>query len=74
MQIQLESTTRIVTVNGTEARIWEGHTASGIPVIAVIARIAVSVDQDCSEFEAELKECRPPSAESVRAIPLSMIL
>lgn len=71
MQIQLESTTRIVTVNGTEARIWEGHTASGIPVIA---RIAVSADQDCSEFDRELRECRAPSTESIRAIPLSMVL
>lgn len=73
MRIQIESTQRVVTVNGIEARIWEGHTESGIPVIVFIPRIAVSADQDCSQFEAELKECVPPSSDA-REFPLRMIL
>lgn len=30
MEIQLHNTTKIVTVNGVPARVWEGVTASGI--------------------------------------------
>lgn len=74
MRIQIESTQRVVTVNGIEARVWEGATESGIPVIAFIPRIAVSVDQDCSQFEAELRECAAPSSEAVQAFPARMIL
>ncbi len=73
MQIQLTSTTKIVELNGVPARIWEGHTASGIPVHAYITRIAVHNDENHAEFEMELQECAVPST-AVAAIPLSMIL
>jgi hypothetical protein len=73
MRIQIESTTEIVTVNGVEARMWEGATESGVPVIVWIPRIAVRDDQDTRQFEAELQECRVPSAE-VESFPLRMIL
>lgn len=73
MKVTLESTTLIATVNGVPARIWEGHTESGIPVHAYITRIGVPKGQDESQFQAELQECRPPSPE-IEAIPLRMIL
>jgi len=73
MRIQIESTTKIVTVNGINARVWEGETERGIPVIVLIPRIAVRADQDCSQFEAELKECTSPSAEA-EVYALRMIL
>jgi len=73
MKIKIESTRKIVHLNGVPARIWEGKTESGIPVHCYITRIAVSHDQDASEFERELQEHRPPSVE-VEAIPLRLIL
>lgn len=73
MKITVESTTKIVHLNGVPARIWEGQTESGIPVHCYITRIAVDKDQDASEFEKELQEHRAPSPE-VQAIPLRMIL
>lgn len=73
MKITVESTTKIVHLNGVPARIWEGQTESGIPVHCYITRIAVDKDQDASEFEKELQEHRAPSPE-VQAIPLHMIL
>ena len=73
MKITLENTTRIVTVNGVPARIWEGMTASGVRVHAFITRIAVASTDDTTQFEAELQESRAPSPEA-RAIPLRMIL
>jgi hypothetical protein len=62
MKITIENTTNLVTVNDVPARIWEGHTESGIPVHCYITRIAVHRDEDTSQFEAELKEQRVPSA------------
>lgn len=73
MKVQLESTTKIVKLNGVPARIWEGHTESGIAVHAYVTRIAVASDADCSQFEAELEDCRPPSAD-VAAISMNLIL
>jgi hypothetical protein len=73
MKITIESTSKVVTLNGVAARIWEGHTASGIPVHCFITRIGVGLDKDQAEFEAELKETKAPSAE-VAAYPMRMIL
>lgn len=73
MQVQLESTDKIVQLNGVPARIWEGHTAAGVPCHAYVTRIAVSESVDSSEFYRELQEHRPPSAE-IAAIPLRLVL
>jgi len=73
MKVTLESTTRIVEIAGVPGRVWEGHTESGIPVIAVITRVAVHQSQH-TEFETELRECRAPSDAAVQAIPLRLIL
>lgn len=73
MKVQLENTTKIVTLNGIQCRVWEGQTSSGIPVHAYIPRIAVKEGLDCTEFERELAEQKKPTAE-VEAIPLRMIL
>ncbi len=73
MKITITSTTKTVHVNGVPARIWEGHTESGIPVHCYVTRVAVPLDQDHSQFQAELQEHQAPSAE-VAAIPLRMVL
>lgn len=74
MRILIDSTSKIVTLNGgVEARIWEGHTAAGVPVHCYVTRIAVHNDHDASQFQRELQEHRAPSADVV-AIPLRMIL
>ena len=76
MKVTIESTTKIVRLNGVEARIWEGQTDGGIRVHAYVTRVAVAAEEAPSvfrQFEAELRECRPPSAE-VRFIPFDLIL
>lgn len=74
MLIQIESTDKIVHLNGVPARIWEGVTDSGVKVHAYITRIACDKDEPNTEqFEKELQEHRPPSAE-IAALPLRMIL
>ena len=74
MKITIESTSKVVELNGVPARIWEGRTASGIPVHCFVTRIAVHKSEDASQFEAELKEQRPPSAEVDAAYPLRLVL
>lgn len=78
MKVTLESTSKLTTlvVNGqlVPARVWEGATESGVRCHALITCIAVKDTDDNSEFQRELEEHRPPSAEADRAFPLRMIL
>lgn len=73
MKIIIESTAKIVELNGVPARIWEGTTESGIPVHAFITRIAAPVTADLEQFERELQACRAPSLD-VQAYPLRLLL
>ena len=65
MDIKLKSTSKIVSMDGTPARVWEGQTKSGIPIHAFISRIAVDQDEDVSDFEAELQETQEPNITSL---------
>jgi hypothetical protein len=73
MKITIESTTKIVTLNGIECRIWEGATERGVKLHAYIPRVAVRDDLDTSQFEAELREHAAPTAE-ILAIPLRLLI
>ena len=73
MKIQIESTTKIVNASGIDCRVWEGVTERGVKVQVLVPRIAALAGEDLTQFEAELQEQRPPSAE-VQAFPLRMIL
>ncbi len=73
MKVTLESTTKIVKVNGVFARVWEGHTETGIPVHAFVTRIAAPADADQTQFALELVEHREPTPE-VAAIPYRLVL
>ena len=74
MKISLESTTRLVDINGVPARIWEGMTDGGVRCYAAITRIAAHNDDDNSEFERDLREHAPPSSAAEIVFPLKMIL
>lgn len=75
MKIEIESTGKIVELDGVPARVWEGKTKSGIPVHCFVTRISPQTndDKDIKEFENELKEQRPPSLE-IAAYPFRLIL
>ncbi len=70
MKMTIESTTKIVEINGVPCRLWEGVSEGGVKLHCFITRIGVAESEDCTVFERELKECRPPTV----VIPLSMIL
>lgn len=74
MKASIESTTKVVELNGVPARIWEGVTQSGIKFHCYITRVAIDQDETrTAEFVAELAEHRVPSV-ALEAIPLRMIL
>lgn len=72
MRITIESTSRLVEINGVPARVWEGTTDKGVPVIAFIPRVAARADHDVTEFERDLQETKPPSADA-QAFPARMV-
>jgi hypothetical protein len=84
MKVTLESTTKMVELVAEEgappipARVWEGKTERGIPVVAFITRIAPDVEDPpaavTEQFQAELTEQRAPQAAISRVIPLRLIL
>ncbi len=74
MKLIIESTTKMVELNGVPARLWEGHTESGIEVHCFITRVAAHKDADLRQFERELAEQKPPTAKLDGIYPLRMIL
>lgn len=74
MKITIESTSKMVLLNGVPARVWEGQTDNGINVHCFITRIGVARNEPrISEFETQFKECRVPSPE-IEAFSLRLIL
>ena len=75
MKITIENTDKIVDLNGVPARIWEGTTDSGDPVMCFVTRIAPLTHDEAvnARFASELQETRQPSAYA-QGIPLRMIL
>lgn len=76
MNITIQNTSKRVTLNGIEARVWEGKTDSGIQVVAFISRLAVSAAEPPEVhdiFRNELLQVSAPSTEA-KAFPLRMIL
>lgn len=73
MKVTLESTSKVVMLNGVPARIWEGQTERGVPVHCYVTRVAVDQAADASELELELIEQRPPSPE-IAVIPARLAL
>jgi hypothetical protein len=78
MKVTLESTSKIVELQLpgggiVPARIWEGHTDTGISLHCYITRVAIGPEQDQTQFEAELLECRA-ATPAIAAIPARLIL
>jgi hypothetical protein len=78
MRVTLESTSKVVYIDGVAARVWEGTTEGGVPCFAFITRIAPSMPDPprhvCVEFERDLRECKPLSPDIDGAIPARLLL
>lgn len=76
MKITIHNTDRLVKVNEVPARIWEGKTDTGIPIICFITRIAVGENESVQvlqRFKDELMHCEPPSEEA-KMFSLRMVI
>lgn len=76
MIVTLESTDKIVKINGIPQRIWEGTTNTGIKVHCFISRMGISIyesKENIAQFEKELTLQRTPSPE-IDKIPTRLIL
>ena len=73
MKVTLESTTKIVELNGIQCRVWQGETARGVPCHAYIPLIGADKDFDTSEFDADLQERVAPRPD-LDVIPLRLLL
>lgn len=77
MKVTLESTEQLVTLvdglNGVQARVWVGKTDGGIPLQALVLRVAVENAHSQEQFERELRET-PAPVPVVQAFPLRMML
>lgn len=73
MKITIESTDKVVELNGVPARLWQGATDSGIQCHAFITRVGVDKNADTSQFERELLEQTAPRPE-LEVYSLRMIL
>ena len=61
MQIQIESTEIITSLDGFECRLWKGVTADGIECKVFVHRIAVDQSFDLTQFDRDLAEQLPPA-------------
>lgn len=80
MKITIENTGKIVELDGqafksVPARIWEGETESGVPVICFITRIIPRTHDEAvnAQFAAELREEKTPTPYA-QGIPLRMFI
>ncbi|TXH51299.1 MAG: hypothetical protein E6Q97_18570 [Desulfurellales bacterium] len=76
MKVSLESTNRMIEINGVPARVWEGTTESGCRVFAAIAQVAHHKDDDpkAFEFERDLTPHKPASPRAIECWPLRMVI
>jgi hypothetical protein len=84
MRIMLESTTKVVELNGVPARIWEGATESGIPIYAYVTRMPVDEQERRGltvaplayqeQFDVELNATSREAAPALQAIALRVVL
>jgi pyrimidine operon attenuation protein/uracil phosphoribosyltransferase len=59
--ITIEPTTAIVSLDGVEARIWEGVTDAGVPVVLAVAYVGCDADASIPD----LVEVKRPTLRSL---------
>lgn len=83
MKITVESTAGVVELIdeasgcAVQARIWEGTTESGVPIVVFVTRISPQTHdlEANARFAAELVETRKPTFEPfVGGVPLRLVL
>jgi len=74
MKLAIWNTSRVVTINGVVARLWEGTTDQGVKVHCLITTIAAEDGADLGAFDRDMDDQRPPSRESAFAFQFSRVV
>ncbi len=74
MKLAIWNTSRVVTINGVTARLWEGATDKGVKVHCLITLIAADESADLSDFNRELEEQAEPSVEALLVFPFARVV
>ena len=75
MTATMHPTDKVIEFNGVPARIWEGTTDQGTPIMAFITRVTPGecTQAQADEFREALQEVKAPSV-AAKSIPLNLIL
>lgn len=74
MKLAIWNTSRVVTINGVTARLWEGATDKGVKVHCLVTLIAADESADLAAFGRELEEQAEPSVESLMIFPFARVV
>ena len=74
MRAMIESTDQIAIMGKAgRTRVWEGVTEGGVKFVAYVSMVQVADVEDQAEFERDLTENKPASAETMKAIDARML-
>jgi hypothetical protein len=75
MRIILDSTAKVIDLNGVPTRIWEGCSEDGVPVHAYVSLISPQTvfADELRAFDRDL-EASPPPSPAADAIPARLVL
>ena len=74
MRATIESTDQIAIMGKAgRTRVWEGVTENGVKFVAYVSMVQVADVEDQAEFERDLTENKPASAETMKAIDARML-
>jgi hypothetical protein len=74
MKLAIWNTSRLITISGVTARLWEGTTDKGVKVHCLITTVAADAGADLAEFDRELAEVQEPSPESDTIFPYAAVV
>lgn len=70
MKATMESTSRMLILNGLNFRVWEGVTEKGVPFVALVNRLQSAVPAQQTAMISELLKHKDPAATTEPALIL----
>jgi hypothetical protein len=68
VKLSIEMSDELVSVDGVQCRIWNGHADNGVPVRVYVHRVAVPLGEPMKAFDEELLSKKPPERELSRRV------
>ena len=68
MKATMESTSKLLILNGLSVRVWEGVTQNGVRFVALVNRLQAVQPTEQQAMVQELTKFKEPSAETERTL------